>query len=62
MVMRQGLRDLLGRQAGLTIIAEANNGQEAVELFRKHRPDILLTDIEMPVMDGITALAAIHTE
>ena len=35
---------------------------EAVELFRTHRPDVLLTDIEMPLMDGITALAAIRME
>jgi two-component system NarL family response regulator len=61
-VMRQGLRELLGRQAGLTIIAEASNGHEAVELFRRHRPDVVLTDIEMPLMDGVTALAAIRTE
>jgi len=61
-IMRQGLRELLGRQAGLTIVAEADNGREAIELFRNHRPDILLSDIEMPLMDGITALAAIRTE
>jgi len=61
-IMRQGLSALLGRQEGLTIIGEANNGHEAVEQFRKHRPDILLTDIAMPLMDGITALAAIRTE
>jgi len=61
-VMRQGLRDLLGHQAGLTIIGEANNGREAVELYRDYLPDVLLTDIEMPLMDGITALAAIRTE
>jgi len=61
-LMRQGLSTLLGRQAGLTIIDEANNGREAVELFRNHQPDILLTDIEMPLMDGITALAAIRME
>ena len=61
-ILRQGLRDLLQRQEGLTIVAEASNGHEAVELFRTHRPDILLTDIEMPLMDGITALAAIRTE
>jgi len=60
--MRQGLSALLGRQEKLTIVAEANNGHEAVELFRKYRPDILLTDIEMPLMDGVTALAAIRTE
>src|SRR5262249_9541959 len=62
MVMRQGLSGLLQRQEGLTIVAEANNGREALELFRTHRPDILLTDIEMPLMDGITALAAIRME
>ena len=61
-VMRHGLRDLLQLQMGLTIIAEASHGQEAVELYRNHRPDIVLTDIEMPRMDGITALAAIRTE
>jgi len=61
-IMRQGLSALLQRQEGLTIIGEANNGHEAVEQFRKHHPDILLTDIEMPLMDGITALAAIRTE
>jgi YesN/AraC family two-component response regulator len=61
-VMRQGLSALLQRQEGLTIVAEANNGRAAVELFRKHHPNILLTDIEMPLMDGITALAAIRTE
>src|SRR5262245_64271614 len=61
-ILRQGLSALLERQEGLTIVAEANNGHEAVELFREHRPDIVLTDIEMPLMDGITALAAIRTE
>ena len=61
-IMRQGLSTLLGRQPELTIVAEANNGQEGIELFRKHRPDVLLTDIEMPLLDGITALAAIRME
>jgi DNA-binding NarL/FixJ family response regulator len=61
-VMRQGPSVLLQRQQGLTIIGEANNGHEAIEQFRKLRPDVLLMDIEMPLMDGITALAAIRTE
>ena len=61
-VMRQGLRELLGRQAGLTIVGEASNGHEALELYRDELPDVVLTDIEMPLMDGITALAAIRAE
>ncbi|HJZ48853.1 MAG TPA: response regulator transcription factor, partial [Roseiflexaceae bacterium] len=61
-IMRQGLRALLERQEGLTIVGEANNGHEAVELFRRHRPDVVLSDIEMPQMDGVTALAAIRSE
>jgi two-component system, NarL family, response regulator len=61
-VMRQGLSALLRRQEGLTIVAEASNGHEVIDLFRRHQPDILLTDVEMPLMDGITALAAIRLE
>ena len=61
-VMRQGLSALLGRQEELTIVAEASNGHEVIDLFRRHQPDILLSDIEMPLMDGITALAAIRME
>ena len=42
-----------------TVIIEGTNGQEAVELYTKHQPDIVFLDITMPVMDGIEALAAI---
>ncbi len=61
-VMRQGLSLLLQRQAGLTVIGEASNGHQAIAQFRTHRPDVLPLDIAMPLMDGITALAAIRTE
>lgn len=42
------------------VVAEAANGQEAVDLFRQHQPDLTLMDIEMPVMTGITAVKEIH--
>lgn len=48
------LRDILASE-GYTVVAEAANGAEAVELYLKHRPDITITDITMPVKDGIEA-------
>lgn len=47
---------------GCRIVAEAANGAEAVEAYRTHRPDVTLLDINMPVMDGRHALAAIRKE
>lgn len=47
---------------GCRIVAEAANGAEAVEAYRTHRPDVTLLDINMPVMDGRQALAAIRKE
>ena len=44
------------------IVAEAKNGEEAVELFREKRPDILMLDINMPIKDGTTALEEILTD
>ncbi len=44
------------------IVAEAENGKEAIDLFRKHKPDVLILDIYMPVMDGMTALKVIKSE
>jgi DNA-binding NarL/FixJ family response regulator len=53
-LVRSGLRALL-QLRGVTVLAEAEHGRAAVEAARKHRPDVLLMDIRMPVMDGIAA-------
>ncbi len=52
--MRMMLRRLLER-AGHQVIAEAGNGKEAVQQYRKHQPDLVTMDITMPIMDGVEA-------
>jgi DNA-binding NarL/FixJ family response regulator len=60
-VVRQGLRLFLHSDQELTIVGEAANGAEAVELARKLRPDVVLMDILMPVMNGIAATEAMRS-
>lgn len=54
-VVREGLRSILGTVAGIEVVALAENGARAVELFERHRPDVVLMDLNMPVMNGIHA-------
>ncbi len=54
-LVRAGLTMILDAQPGIEVIAEAENGLEAVELARQHRPDVCLLDIRMPELDGIEA-------
>lgn len=61
-VVRQGLKMVLGLEPDLEIIAEANNGQEALELVKKYNPQVVLMDLLMPVMDGVSAIRAIKKE
>jgi DNA-binding NarL/FixJ family response regulator len=58
-LVRAGFRALLERDPGIAVIGEASDGAEAVELARQERPDIVLMDIRMPVLDGIEATRAI---
>ncbi len=60
-IMRRNLTTIL-QQAGYTVAAEASNGAEAVDAYRKHRPDLVTMDITMPVMDGIEAVKRILAE
>ena len=52
---RQSLSQSCELEEGLEVVGEAENGQEAVELARRTRPDVVLMDIEMPVLDGVQA-------
>ena len=61
-VVRQGLRMFLALDDELEVIGEAQNGAEALELARELQPDVVLMDLLMPVMDGITAIGAIRRE
>src|SRR5215813_1119153 len=61
-VLREGIAAVLAAENDLELIAEANNGREAVEKFRTLHPDITLMDLQMPVMNGTEAIAAIRQE
>jgi DNA-binding NarL/FixJ family response regulator len=61
-VLRGGIAALIGNQTDMEVVAEACNGREAVEQFRKHRPDVTLMDLQMPEMSGIDAISAIRGE
>lgn len=61
-VFRQGVAGLIVGQEDMTLVGEASNGREAIQQFRKHKPDVTLMDLQMPEMNGIDALIAIRNE
>jgi DNA-binding NarL/FixJ family response regulator len=61
-LIRQGVAGLVATQADMNLIAQAANGREAIQQFRRHRPDITLMDLQMPEMNGLDAIIAIRTE
>jgi len=60
-VVREGLVSMIQRnKADMTLVGEASNGREAVELWKEHRPDVTLLDLRMPEFDGVDAIKAIR--
>ena len=61
-LLRKGIAALVSAEPDLKLVAEASNGQEAVNAFRTHRPDVTLMDLQLPAMDGIEAIQIIRSE
>ena len=61
-LLREGIAALVNSQPDMKLVAEAANGREAIEQFRKHRPDVTLMDLQMPELNGIDAMIAIRGE
>jgi len=62
LIARVGVKTIINLQPDMLVVAEAANGTQAVELYRKHRPDIVLMDLRMPGLGGVEAAAAIRAE
>ena len=61
-LIRAGLGAVLGSEPDMALVAEAANGQEALARYRETQPDVVLMDLRMPIMDGVSAIKAILAE
>ncbi len=52
-IMRVGIKNILMRSSEICVVGEASDGAEAIKLVNEHNPDVLILDMEMPVMDGV---------
>lgn len=61
-LLHEGLATVIRHQADMQLVAEAENGHEAIQRFREHKPDVTLMDLRLPDMSGIDAMIAIRSE
>ena len=61
-VVRQGFVALINTVSDMAVIAEGINGQQAIDLYREHKPDVTLIDLRMPVLGGVEAISTIRRE
>jgi DNA-binding NarL/FixJ family response regulator len=61
-LLRKGIASLVNAEADMKLVAEASNGEEAIESFRLHRPDVTLMDLQLPGLDGVEAIQRILKE
>jgi two-component system NarL family response regulator len=61
-VVRDGLVAMIGKWSDMTVVAEASNGREAVDQWKRQRPDVCLLDLRMPELDGVGAINQIRKE
>lgn len=61
-IVRQGLIALLNTEPGISVVAEAANGQQAVDFYQQHQPDVTLMDLRLPVMGGVEATRLIRQQ
>ena len=61
-IVRDGICAIVNQQEDLTVIAQAENGEQAVRLYKEYQPDLVLTDLRMPVMEGVEAIKQIITD
>lgn len=61
-LLRKGIAALVNVEPDMKLVAEASNGQEAIEKYRAHRPDITLMDLQMPRLNGVEAISGILSE
>jgi len=59
-LLRTGVANIINQEADLRVVAEAGNGLEAVQAFERHRPDVTVLDLRMPVMEGVEAVRQIR--